>query len=118
MKLLSMVHMFCHQRAASAALSLQVAQHGRTDVRLVWRARCRRRDRSPGMQDPVKTEGKIKGSARRRPLSQSARGVGKARWLVACVPSRCVKPLGIRFGRVPPSVWVACLRWSVCHGYP
>lgn len=118
MKLLSIVQRFGRQRADIAALALPVTQHGSPDVRLVWRVRYRRRDRSPGMQYPVKPEGKIKGAARSRTLSQSARGFGTARGLVAGVLSRCTKPLGIRPARVSSSMPSACLRWSVCHGHP
>jgi hypothetical protein len=64
----------------------------------------------------AETEGKIKGPARTRPLSQSARGLGTARRLVACVPLQNANPQGIELGRVPSSMWYASLRWSLCHG--
>lgn len=48
--------------------------------------------RSPERVRETKTEGKIKGPARGRPQSKSARGFGAARRCVAAVPSRNAMP--------------------------
>ena len=109
MTLLSIVQMPCRQRAAIAALAMPVRQRGTPCVRLA----C---SRSRDPRGAAKTEGKIKGPARAGPQSQSARGVGAARRLVACVPSQNANPTGIEGGRVPSSTWFAALRWSLCHG--
>ena len=109
MMVLSMVRMFCRQRAAIAALALPIGQLATPCVRL---ARCR----SWGPWEPVKTEGKIKGPARAGPQSQSARGLGTARRLAACVPSQNANPQGIESGPVPSVMRFAALRWSLCHG--
>lgn len=109
MMVLSMGRMFCRQRAAIAALALPIGQLATPCVRL---ARCR----SWGLWEPVKTEGKIKGPARARPQSQSARGVDAARRLAACVPPQNANPYGIELGRVPFSMPYASLRWSMCNG--
>jgi hypothetical protein len=116
MTVLFIVQRSCRQRAAIVAQTLFVAPHGTPDVRLLRLVCCRSRDRSRGFQVPVKTEGKIKGSARGRPLSQSARGLGTARWLVACVPSQVANSQGVRGERVSPLTWVSVLRRSLCHG--
>ena len=105
----SIVQMTCRQRAARAALALPVWQRCMSCMRLAWI-----RNRAPW--GPVKREGKIKGPARTRPLSQSARGLGAARRLAACVPSWSTNPYGIELGRVPSSMRHASLRWSLCHG--
>jgi hypothetical protein len=105
------------QRAANAAQPLRARQHGTPDVRLLRLVCCRSRDRSRGFQVPVKTEGKIKGSARRRPLSQSARGVGAAQRLVAGVPSQNADPLGVSGDeRMPSLTSVVESRRNWCHG--
>lgn len=109
MNISSVVQMPCRQRAARAAPGLPVWQRHTSGVWLAWT-----RSRAPW--GPVKREGKIKGSARSRPQSQSARGVGAARRLAACVPSQNANPQGIRVGRVPFSMQYVSLRWSVCHG--
>jgi len=109
MNLPSIVQISRRQRAAIAALALHIEQRGAPWVRL---AGCRSRDR----RGAAKTEGKIKGPARAGPQSQSARGVGAARRLVAGVPSRSANPPGIEVRRVPPSTGFAALRWSLCHG--
>ena len=109
MMVLSIVQRSCRQRAAIAALAPPIGRLGTPCVRLV---RCR----SWAPWGPVKTEGKIKGPARARPLSQSARGVGAARRLAACVLSKSANPQGIELGRVPFSMRYASLRWSACHG--
>lgn len=109
MMVLSMVRMFCRQRAAIAALALPIGQLGTPCARL---ARCR----SWGPWEPVKTEGKIKGPARAGPQSQSARGVDAARRLAACVLSKSANPQGTRVGRVPSWMRFSALRWSLCHG--
>lgn len=113
MNLLSVVQMPCRQRAARAALALPVWQRCKHRMRLAW---TRSRAGSRRLQGPVKREGKIKGPARAGPLSQSARGFGAARRLVACVPSWSVNPQGIELGRVPSFIRFAALRWSLCHG--
>lgn len=110
MMVLSIVQMSCRQRAAFAALALSVGQRGTPGVHL---AQSRSRDR----RGPVKTEGKIKGPARARLQSQSARGVDAARRLAACVPSQNANPQSIRAGRVLSSMRFAALRWSLCHGH-
>ena len=109
----SVVQISCRQRAAKAALALSVWQRCKHRVRLAW---ARSRAGSRRLQGPVKREGKIKGSARTRPQSQSARGLGAARRLAACMPSQNANPQGIRFGRVPSCMRFAALRWSLCHG--
>lgn len=101
---------FCRQHAARAALALLIGQFSASRVRL---ARCRSRE----PRGPVETEGKIKGPARIRPQSQSARGLGTARLLAADVPSQNANLQGIEAGRVPPSLRYAYLRWSLCHGF-
>ncbi len=113
MNLPSAVQMSRRQRAAIAALALHIGQRRTPCMRL---AGCRSRDRSRRLQGAAKTEGKIKGPARAGPQSQSARGVGAARRLVAGVPSRNANPTGIGFDRVPSSTWFAASRWSLCHG--
>lgn len=109
MMVLSIVQMSCRQRAAIAALALPIGQLGTLGVRLA-------RSRSRNLRGPVKREGKIKGPARTRPQSQSARGVDAARRLAACVSSRSENPQGIEVSCVPPSMRYAALRWSLCHG--
>lgn len=109
MMVLPIVSMSCRQRAVIAALALPIGQLGTLCVRPVW---CRSRD----TKGPMKTEGKIKGPARARPLSQSARGLDTARRLAACVPRWSANPYGIGLGRVPLSMRYASLRWRVCHG--
>lgn len=109
MMVLSTMPMSCRQRAAIAALALPIGQLGTLGVLL---ARCR----SWAPWGPGKTEGKIKGPARTGPLSQSARRLGAARRLAACVPSKNANPQGIRVGRVPSWMRFAALRWSLCHG--
>lgn len=103
------VHRFCRQRAAIAALALPIGQLSASRVRL---ARCRSRE----PRGPVETEGKIKRPARNGPPSQSARGVDAARRRASCVPPQNASPHGIELGRVPPSMRYANLRWSMCHG--
>lgn len=110
MNIPSVVQMPCRQRAARAALALPVWQRCKHRMRLAWT-----RSRTPW--GPVKREGKIKGPARAGPLSQSARGLGAARRLVACVPSQNANPQGIRFGRVPSLMQFAASRWSLCRGH-
>jgi hypothetical protein len=110
MIVLSTMPMSRRQRAVAAALALFI---GRLGTPCVLLARCR----SWAPWGPVKTEGKIKGPARARPLSQSARGLGAARRLAACVPLKNANPYGIGLGRVPFSMPYASLRWSVCHGF-
>ena len=105
----------CRPRAAIVAQTLSVAPHGTPDVRLLRLVCCWSRDRSRGFQAPVKTEGKIKGSARGRPQSQSARGVGAARRPVACVSSQDTNSQGVNGGGMTPLTWVAALSW-MCHG--
>lgn len=109
MNMASIVQMCYRQRAARAAPGQPVWQHHTTGVWLAW-------TRSRATGGPVKREGKIKGPARTRPQSQSARGLGAARRLAACVLLRNANPLGIRVGRVPSLMRYAILRWSLCHG--
>lgn len=99
----------CHQRVVPAALALPIRQR---DTPGVWLAHSRSQD----PRGQAKTEGKIKGPARTCPQSQSARGVGAARRLIACVPSWSANLQGIELGRVPSSMRYATLRWSLCHG--
>lgn len=109
MSIPSIVQMPCRRRAARAALALPVWQRCKHRMRLAWT-----RSRAPW--GPVKREGKIKGPARSRPASQSARGLDAARWLAACVPSQNANPHGTELGRVPSLMRYASLRWSACHG--
>lgn len=110
MIVLSTMLMSRRQRAVAAALALFI---GRLGTPCVLLARCR----SWAPWGPVKTEGKIKGPAPAGPLSQSARGLGAARRLAACVPPQNENPYGIELGRVASLMRYACLRWSVCHGF-
>lgn len=109
MNMAPIVQMTCRQRAARAALALLVWHRCKYRMRLAWIP-----NRAPW--GPVKREGKIKGPARAGPQSQSARGLGAARRLAACVPSQNANPQGIRVGRVPSWMRFAALRWSLCHG--
>lgn len=113
MNISSVVQMSCRQRAARAALALPVWQRRNHRMRLAW---IRNRAGSRRLQGPAKREGKIKGPARAGPQSQSARGLGTARRLAACVPSQNSNPQCIRVGRVPSWMRFAALRWSLCHG--
>ena len=106
---LSAMQTYCRQRAVIAALALPIGLLGTPRVLSVL---CRSRE----PRGSVKTEGKIKGPARAGPLSQSARGLGTARRLAACVPSWSANPYGIELRRVPFSMPYASLRWRVCHG--
>jgi hypothetical protein len=65
----------------------------------------------------AETEGKIKGPARTRPQSQSARGVGAARSPAASVPPKYENPQGITVARVLYSMQLAALPWSWSHGH-
>lgn len=112
MNLLSIVQMSCRQRAARAALALPVWQRCKHRMRLAW---TRSRAGSRRLQGPVKREGKIKGPARTRPQSQSARGLDAARRLASGVLSRSVNPQAIELDRVPSLMRSATLRWSLCH---
>ncbi len=109
MMVLFNARMSCRQRAVFAVLALPIGQHGTPCVQPVL---CRSRD----SKGPVKTEGKIKGPARSRPQSESARGLGAARRLAACVPSWNANPYGVELGRVPFSMRYVGLRWSECRG--
>lgn len=109
MTVLSIARMSCRRRAAIAALAPPL---GQLDTPYWWLALCR----SWEPRGRVKREGKIKGPARARPQSQSARGLGAARRLVACVPRRNTNPHGIVLGCVPSLMRFAALRWSLCHG--
>lgn len=113
MNIPSVVQMPCRQRAAWAALSLPVWQRCKHRMRLAW---TRSRAGSRRLQGPVKREGKIKGLARAGPQSQSARGLGAALRLEACVPSQNANRQGISVGSVPSLMLFAALRWSLCHG--
>ena len=113
MNMPSIVQMPCRQRAARTALALPVWQRCKHRMRLAW---TRSRAGSRRLQGPVKREGKIKGPARTRPQSQSARGLGAARRLAACVPLQNANPQGIRVVRVLSWMRFAALRWSLCHG--
>ncbi len=65
----------------------------------------------------AKAEGKIKGSARVRPETQSARGVGAARHLAMSVPRKSGFPHLARVGHVPRPTGCAAVRWSSSHGF-
>ena len=107
----------CRPRAAIVAQTLSVAPHGTPDVRLLRLVWCWSWNRNRGQQDRLKTEGKIKGSARCRPQSQSARGVGAARRLVAGVPSQNANPLEVSGDeRMPSLTSVVESRRNLCHG--
>lgn len=109
MMVLPTMPMSCRQPAAVAALALPIGLLG---THCVLPVLCR----SGEPRGSVRTEGKIKGPARAGPLSQSARGVGAARRLAACVPSQNANPQGIALGCVPSLMRFAALRWSLCHG--
>lgn len=113
MNMTPIVQISCRQRAAWAALALPAWQRCKHRMQLAW---TRSRAGSRRFQGPVKREGKIKGPAHAGPQSQSARGLGAARRLAACVPSQNANPQGIRVGRVPSLMRFAALRWSLCHG--
>lgn len=113
MNMPSIVQMLCRQRAAWTALALPVWQRCKHRMRLAW---TRSRGGSQRLQGPLKREGKIKGPARVRPQSQSARGLDAARRLAACVPPHNANPQDINVGHVPSLMRYASLRWSVCHG--
>ena len=114
MTISSVVQMPCRQRAARTALVLPVWQRCKHRVWLAW---TRSREGSRRLQGPVKREGKIKGPALAGPQSQSARGLGTARRLAACVPSQNANSQRIRVGRVPSLMRFAALRWSLCYGH-
>lgn len=109
MNISSFVQMPCRQRAARAAPALPIWQRCKHRMRLAW-------NRNWAPWGPVKREGKIKGPAHAGPQSQSARGLGAARRLVACVPSQNANPQRVRVGRVPSLMLFTALRWSPCHG--
>lgn len=64
----------------------------------------------------AKAEGKIKGAARLRLPSQSARGVGAARHLAVPVPRGHATRLAVTHACVPSALLYAVLRWSLRHG--
>lgn len=64
----------------------------------------------------TKTEGKIKGPARRLLKSQSARGLGAARSAWRPVPRDACMSCAHNLSSVPYVVHCATLRWSMCHG--
>lgn len=109
----SIVQRSCYQRAVRAIPARSVWQRRKYRMRLAW---TRSREGSRRLQGSARREGKIKGPARTRPQSQSAREVDAARQLAACVPSQNANPQCIRVGRVPSSMRYASLRWSLCHG--
>ena len=64
----------------------------------------------------AETEGKIKGAARLRLPSQSARGAGAARHLAVPVPRGHATRLAIAHACGPSALSYAVLRWSLRHG--
>ena len=64
----------------------------------------------------AKTEGQIKGAARRHPQGQSARGLGAARHLSVPVPCQCAMPYRWDIAGVPLPINCAPLRRSAHHG--
>lgn len=109
LRLHSNVQTFRRQHAAPAAPSLPRGQLCAPSARLVaGRSRERMRE--------AKTEGQIKGAARRRPQSQSARGVGAAQHLLVPVPRQCAMPHCPGIACVPCPILCAPLRWSARDG--
>lgn len=109
LRLHSIVQIACRQRAAPAALALPARQRGTLRVPLAWA-----RSLDPGGR--VKSEGKIKGPARVRPQSLSARGLGTARSIAVLVPHRNAMRDGCEVCRVLPTIHCATLRWSLHRG--
>jgi len=105
----SNVQTFRRQRAAPAAPSLPRGQRFAPSARLAA-------GRSLERMREAKTEGQIKGAARRHPRSQSARGVGAAPHLLVLVPRQCATPRRSGIARVPLAILCAPLRWSAQHG--
>lgn len=99
----------CRQRAAPAAPPLP---RGQRCAPRAWLAvgRSQERMREAG------TEGKIKGTARDRLPSPSARGLGTAPRVGCAVPSPGWMRLWARSVRVPSPIRCVALRWSLCHG--
>ena len=81
------------------------------------RHRKRLTGRSAEQKRSAKAEGKIKGPARGRPETQSARGVGAARHLAMSVPRKSELPHLARVGHVPRPTGCAAVRWSSSHGF-
>ena len=73
--------------------------------------------RSAEQRRRAKTEGKIKGPARGRLATQSARGVGAAPRLAVSVPRKSVMPHAARVTRVPYQTGFATVRLSLPHGF-
>lgn len=65
----------------------------------------------------AKTEGQIKGAARRHPRNQSARGLGAAPHQSVSVPRPCAMQHRRGIARVPLPIPCAWLRWSARHGF-
>lgn len=99
----SIVQIPRHQRAAPAALPLLTGQRGTPGVRL---AAARSRARG----GPEKSEGKIKGLARRGLPSESARWFGAARHFLVLVPRRSSRLRRRWVCRVPCSMCCDRLR--------
>ena len=98
------------QRAARVAPLLPFGQRCAPRARLAM-GRSRERMRE------AKTEGQIKGAARRHPQSPSARGVGAARHLLMLVPRQCAMPHHGGIARVPLPILCPPLRWSARYGH-
>lgn len=96
-------------RAARAAPPLPLRQRCAPGARLAA-GRSRERMRK------AKTEGQIKGVARRASPSQSARGFAAAPQGVLRVPRRVGDPHGGGVCRVPLTICCATVRWSLRHG--
>lgn len=80
------------------------------------RRRRRRAEKGGGFCRPNQL-GKIKGPARGRPKTQSARGVGAARRLAVTVPRKNELPHLTGATRVPRPTGFATVRWSLSHGF-
>lgn len=101
-------HHVCHRTAARHAPALHSVMQEARRQRAAWaapplprgqrcapRARLAKRRSRERMRE-AETEGKIKGPARCRLLSQSARGIGAAHHLVVTMPPQRAKPRGVR----------------------
>jgi len=124
------VRQTCRRPAAEAVLRLRSNVHGARRQRAALAApaqplglRCTPRlrlavGRSRERMRGTKTEGQIKGVARRAPRSQSARGLGAAPRGVLRLPHGHGKPHGCSVCRVPSATACAVVRWGHHHQQP
>jgi len=101
------------QRAAPAALALPLRQRCALGARL---APGRSRERMREAKSPGCREGQIKGTARRTPKCQSARGLGAAPRGISRVPCRHGYPRGRGVCLVPFTTDCVPGRSELCHG--